>query len=177
MGEGQKKWGEQRIQSRLHADSRESPMQGSNLQTVRSWPELKLDTQPTEPPSLPNLDILFEYNMQWRYGGFSISLWTTVQTSFIEKKKRIIFSLRLYQLCYIPIPSSLVCPGLFPSTSLFVYHIVLTLQLCNVYWCSGNKLSIFSFPINSGALGPSPIRDHQLVPLHGKYTAFWQNYI
>ena len=35
--------------SRLWAVSTD-PMRGSNSQTVRSWPELKSDAQPTEPP-------------------------------------------------------------------------------------------------------------------------------
>ena len=30
-----------------------SPMQGSNPRTVRSWPELKSEAQPTEPPRCP----------------------------------------------------------------------------------------------------------------------------
>ena len=33
--------------------SAQSPMQGSNSQTARSWPEPKLDAQPTEPPRCP----------------------------------------------------------------------------------------------------------------------------
>ena len=36
--------------------SAQSPMQGSNPQTMRSWPKLKSDVQPTEPPSLPSCD-------------------------------------------------------------------------------------------------------------------------
>ena len=34
--------------------SAQSPTQGLNSQTVRSWPEPKLDDQPTEPPMCPN---------------------------------------------------------------------------------------------------------------------------
>ena len=34
--------------------SAQSPTRGSNPQTVRSWPELKLDAQPTEPPRRPS---------------------------------------------------------------------------------------------------------------------------
>ena len=33
--------------------SAQSPMRGSNSQTVRSWPEPKSDAQPTEPPRRP----------------------------------------------------------------------------------------------------------------------------
>ena len=33
--------------------SAQSPMRGLNSWTVRSWPELELDTQPTEPPRHP----------------------------------------------------------------------------------------------------------------------------
>ena len=33
--------------------STQSPTQGSNPQTERSWPEPKADAQPTEPPGLP----------------------------------------------------------------------------------------------------------------------------
>ena len=42
----------QRIQSELHPDSRE-PNAESNSRVVRSQPELKSDTQPTEPPRRP----------------------------------------------------------------------------------------------------------------------------
>ena len=37
--------------------SAQSPTQGSNSQSVRSWPEPKSDTQPTEPPRHPNKTI------------------------------------------------------------------------------------------------------------------------
>ena len=37
--------------------SAQSPMRGSNSQTTRSWPELKLDAQPTEPSSRPWSDV------------------------------------------------------------------------------------------------------------------------
>ena len=33
--------------------SAQSPTWGSNSRTARSWPELKSDTQPTEPPRRP----------------------------------------------------------------------------------------------------------------------------
>ena len=39
--------------------SAQSPMRGSNSQTVRSWPELKPDAQPTGPPRRPNLYVFF----------------------------------------------------------------------------------------------------------------------
>ena len=35
--------------------SAQSPMRGLNPQTTRSWPELKSDTPPTEPPRRPSL--------------------------------------------------------------------------------------------------------------------------
>ena len=47
--------GKHRIWSRLQAPSCQHrvPTQGSNPQTARSWPELKSDAQPTEPPRAP----------------------------------------------------------------------------------------------------------------------------
>ena len=35
--------------------SAQSPMQGSNPQATRSWPELKSEAQPTEPPRCPRV--------------------------------------------------------------------------------------------------------------------------
>ena len=43
--------------------SAQSPTRGSNPQTMRSWPEVKLDTQPTEPPRHP---------MNWTVNYFDI---------------------------------------------------------------------------------------------------------
>ena len=42
-----------RIRNRLQAVSSTEPTWGSNSQTVRSWPEPKLDTEPSEPPGCP----------------------------------------------------------------------------------------------------------------------------
>ena len=36
------------------------PNSGLNLRTLRSWPELKADVQPTEPPRCPTIEDLFE---------------------------------------------------------------------------------------------------------------------
>ena len=43
--------------------SAQSPMQGSNSQTARSWPELKSNAQPTEPPRRPREVILIKYHI------------------------------------------------------------------------------------------------------------------
>ena len=43
--------------------SAQSLMQGSNPRTARSWPELKSDAQPTEPPRCPwQLKTLYDHN-------------------------------------------------------------------------------------------------------------------
>ena len=53
-GEGQRERETQNpIQAPGSALSAQSPPRGSNPQTVRSWPEPKLDSQPTEPPRCP----------------------------------------------------------------------------------------------------------------------------
>ena len=39
--------------------SAQSPTWRSNLQAVRSWPELKSDAQPTQPPRFPGNDVWF----------------------------------------------------------------------------------------------------------------------
>ena len=48
-GEGQKERGTEDLKQALLLIA-ESPMWGSNSRTLRSWPELKLDAQLTEPP-------------------------------------------------------------------------------------------------------------------------------
>ena len=52
--------GRHKIQSRLQTQLlAQSLTQGSNSQTVRSWPEQKLDTQLTEPPRRPLVSVYF----------------------------------------------------------------------------------------------------------------------
>ena len=54
-GEGQREWETQNPKQAPGSElSAQSPMWGSNSQTPRSWPELKSDAQPTEPPRRPN---------------------------------------------------------------------------------------------------------------------------
>ena len=47
----------------------QGPMQGSNSQTVRSWPELKSEAYPTEPlrhPLFPHLDLRNKFIFLWK---------------------------------------------------------------------------------------------------------------
>ena len=54
VGEGQRQKETQNLkQARGSELSAQSPTRGSNPPTVRSWPELKSDAQPTEPPRCP----------------------------------------------------------------------------------------------------------------------------
>ena len=54
VGEGQKERETQNLKQAPGSElSAQSPTRSSNSQTVRSWPEPKLDAQPTEPPRCP----------------------------------------------------------------------------------------------------------------------------
>ena len=61
QGRGRER-GRHRIPNRLQAPgselSAQSPMQGSNSRTARSWPEPKSDAQLTEPPRHPELILI-----------------------------------------------------------------------------------------------------------------------
>ena len=53
----------------------QSPTQGSNPPTARSWPEPKSDTEPTEPPRRPKI-LTFSKSGWWIYGKtLSFSPW------------------------------------------------------------------------------------------------------
>ena len=53
-GEGQREGETQNLKWAPGCElSAQSPSRGSNSRSVRSWPELKLDAQPTEPPRHP----------------------------------------------------------------------------------------------------------------------------
>ena len=73
MNRGGSERGRHRIGSRLQAPGSEPSAQsltrGSNSRTVRSWPELKSDAQPTEQPRRPRRYLLKPYCV------FSLRLW------------------------------------------------------------------------------------------------------
>ena len=55
-GEGQRERETQKPKQAPGSElSAQSPMRGPNSRTARSWPELKSDTQPTEPPRRPSI--------------------------------------------------------------------------------------------------------------------------
>ena len=55
-GEGQRERETQNVKQAPGSElSAQSPMWGLNSRAVRSWPELKSDAQPTEPPRCPHL--------------------------------------------------------------------------------------------------------------------------
>ena len=62
----------QRIRSRLHL-SAQSPMWGLNPQTLRSWPDLKLYAQPTEPPRCPSFSYqCILYNKRFSFLNYNL---------------------------------------------------------------------------------------------------------
>ena len=77
-GEGQR---ERETQNRKQAPGSElsahSPTRGLNSQTVRSWPELKLDAQPTEPPRRP-------YLLLFNVGNVIVSIFQILETKHIH---------------------------------------------------------------------------------------------
>ena len=66
VGEGQREGETQNLKEAPGSElSAQSPMWGLNSRTVRSWPELKLDSQPTEPPRCPDYFLNFWSFAHW----------------------------------------------------------------------------------------------------------------
>ena len=80
VGEGQR---ERETQNPKQAPSSElpaqSPMRSSSSQTARSWPELKSDAQPTEPPRCPSNCFLNQVSTCFHHSS-SRSTWSSASS-------------------------------------------------------------------------------------------------
>ena len=62
LGRGREKRRQRKLKQAPGSElSAQSSMQGLNSWTMKSWPELKLDALPTEPPRCPSSDFFFKF--------------------------------------------------------------------------------------------------------------------
>ena len=84
--------------------SAQSPMRGSNPQTVKSWPEPKLGTQRTEPPRRPNFAYFKEATQVWLERlGLEMSMGSEYDFIKGEKKKKNNFLTRRRLMLFLPV--------------------------------------------------------------------------
>ena len=151
MGERGRERRRHRIWSKLQAPScqHRAPVQGSNPQTVRSWPEPKSNTWPTEPRSRPWKDIVRGHRiclanihilwLQWVWGSrepaHGEKVWgqVTPKNSTVEVKPKHHISLP----CLENVPCFHV-PSIHPTFSLSVplcYHMLVNMWGFNLRHC------------------------------------------